>query len=127
MKTLPIIPFLLFAVTSFGATYTNVVNPIPSATLGWDAYTGQAQGFNLYYGVAPRTYTNRLFIAGQAATSVTLSNLAFNTTYYFSLTATNNGLESAFSNEVTNTTPTIPASPSGFRLTSATLILQFGP
>jgi hypothetical protein len=77
-------------------------------TVGWDAnQEANVTGYNVYYGVLSRTYTNIAFVSGIANTTCTISNLLGNVMYYLAVTATNNiGLESDYSNEVTYLTPT---------------------
>jgi hypothetical protein len=74
--------------------------PPLSATLAWDAVAPSAgvTGYYLYYGVATRSYSNRLDLG--LATSAVVTNLSAGTTYYFATTSyTATGLESEFSNE----------------------------
>jgi hypothetical protein len=78
---------------------TNAVPCTNCFTLGWDD-TNTVDGFNLYWGVASRNYTNFLFTANHSAT---VSNLVYGSTYYFAATATLGGMESDFSSE-TNAT-----------------------
>ena len=64
-------------------------------------------GYNIYYGGASGVYTN--VIDAGTSTSVTISNLVEETTYYFALTTyTAAGAASAFSGEVSYTVP-VPA------------------
>ena len=74
--------------------------------------------FIFYWGVTPRTYTNSvnadMTLQSGSTTNYTftLTNLVRGTTYYFSVTAVGPyGLESDYSNEVTNTIPKKAGSP----------------
>lgn len=71
-----------------------------SITLTWSPILDtNVAGCNLYYGVASRTYTNRVDTG--KATSATIGNLVEGATYYFAVTAYNAlGLESDYSSEV---------------------------
>ena len=67
-------------------------------TLAWDPVPSVA-GYNLYYGTASRVYPNML--AAGNTTTITVSNLAIGTAYYFAATAYDTfGIESDFSVEV---------------------------
>lgn len=76
------------------------------ATLAWDAPTTKTDGtpltgqtvYRLYYGTTPGNYTAVLNVG--SVTTYTVVNLASGS-YYFAVTACiANGLESAYSNEV---------------------------
>jgi hypothetical protein len=69
-----------------------------NVTLAWDASPDPAvTGYRVYFGIAPEQYTNSVT---PTATTVTISNLAPRTRYYFAATAFDaNGVESDFSNE----------------------------
>ena len=69
-------------------------------TLAWNASTDPVvTGYNVYYGGACRAYTNE--VNAGAATSVTISNLTPDVTYYIAATTyTAPGMESPFSSEV---------------------------
>lgn len=56
-----------------------------------------ARGYNIYYGVSTRDYTNHIDVGNVDTTLVT--NLSDNVNYYFSATAYDGTNESAFSNE----------------------------
>jgi hypothetical protein len=88
-------------------------NVQPAVAYSWTASLGiNVTGYWIYIGVGSLQYTNKIF-AGPAL-NLTVSNLAFGTTYYASATAVDNlGDESGFSNEVAYTTPSLPAPPGG--------------
>jgi hypothetical protein len=75
-------------------------------TLAWDpSPSPDAAGYNVYYGVGSRTYTNKIDVG--KATSVRISGLQPTTRYYFAATAYDiAGLESDFSPEVSYDMPT---------------------
>jgi hypothetical protein len=81
---------ILFAVTAEGQ------QPI---RLTWTAPPDpRVAGYNVYYGVASRAYTNKVLVA---RTNAAVVQLASGVKYYFAATAvTTNGIESDFSNEV---------------------------
>jgi hypothetical protein len=73
-------------------------------------------GYNLYYGGASRTYTNKIPIGN--GSSATISNLVEGGTYYFAATGYDaNGVESDFSNECMYSVPMNATGP-GFILQS---------
>jgi hypothetical protein len=77
-----------------------------TVTLAWDPSTGTdtITNYNLYYGVASATYTN--VVSAGTNTTASVSNLVEGTTYYFAATAVDtNGLESAYSTEVSTLIP----------------------
>ena len=84
-----------------------------SVSMSWDASPdASVVGYNVYYGVASRTYTN-ILVAGNS-TNIIISGLREGVTYYFAATAFDaTGTESDYSSEasytvpvVTNSTPT---------------------
>lgn len=79
-----------------------------NVTLQWDANTeSDLAGYKVYYGTAPGVYGTPIVIGTQ--TTYTVSSLPAGT-YYFAVTARNtSGMESGFSNEVTATVSTTPA------------------
>jgi hypothetical protein len=102
----------LFALAPLAALATGTV------TLAWDPSPGTnaIANYNLYYGVASATYTN--VVSAGTNTTASVSNLVEGATYYFAATAVDiNGLESAYSTEVsalipvklTNQPPTLNA------------------
>jgi hypothetical protein len=82
------------------------VPPGQSVTLAWNPSPDtNVAGYNVYYGVASRTYTN-VINAGNA-TNATVSGLVEGATYYFTAAAYNTlGLESDYSNETSYTAST---------------------
>jgi hypothetical protein len=78
---------------------------LQNVTLAWSASTDtNVMGYNVYYGVEARTYTNRMDV-GNALTG-NISNLVEGTTYFFAVTAYNVlAMESDFSDEVSYTIP----------------------
>ena len=90
-----------------------------SLTLDWDqSPDARAIGYNLYYGGASQTYTNKIQVTGVTNTTATVPNLLTGPTYYFAATTVaTNGLESSYSAEIsyasapplTNTAVTITA------------------
>jgi hypothetical protein len=75
-------------------------NTVYSLCLGWDAAADvTVTGYRVYYGVAPRTYTNTLDAGG--ALSITVNNLLDGPRYFYAATAYNVlGMESQFSKEL---------------------------
>jgi len=85
-----------------------------SVTLAWDpSVSTNVTGYNVYYGVTSRNYTNVISVG--SATSATVSDLAPNAIYYFAATAYDtDGVESDYSTETnyltsppTNYPPTV--------------------
>lgn len=79
-----------------------------TATLQWDwnppTNSEPAASFNVYWGPAPRFYTN--VISAGSRTSATISNISSIVTTYFAVTSVGfNGLESDYSAEISNDTP----------------------
>ena len=76
-----------------------------SVTLAWDPSANpEVVGYNIYYGVANRTYTNKVNVG--KVTSVTIPGLSEGTTYFFAVTAHDIlGLESDYSTEASYTVP----------------------
>jgi hypothetical protein len=102
-----------------------VSNPPPSVTVTWtasaSAATNGVAGYKLWWGTQPRAATGgyaNILDAGNVL-SAAVTNLLFATTYYYAATAyASNGLQSLWSNEATNTTPSLPAAPTSFVLLS---------
>ena len=79
---------------------------VSTATLVWDPSSGTdvITNYNIYYGVASATYT--AVVAAGTNTTVSISNLAEGTTYYFAATAVDTfGLESDYSIEASALIP----------------------
>jgi fibronectin type 3 domain-containing protein len=73
-----------------------------SITLAWDASPPPIDNYTLYVGILPITEGNLPLEAYDTTdTFYTVSGLDFGTRYYFTVTASFQGLESDFSNEVT--------------------------
>jgi hypothetical protein len=100
--TICVITFLRFSALASDPT------PFSSLTLAWDPGTEpHLAGYRLYQGGQSQVYTNVIDIGN--VTTTTIYNLAAGATYYFSVTAYDtNGLESAFSGEVSYTVPGAP-------------------
>ena len=77
----------------------------PSVTLAWNASgSGGVAGYRLYQGLVSHNYSSLTDLG--LATNVTISGLAPGRTYYFAVTDYEiDGLESAFSGEVSYTVP----------------------
>jgi hypothetical protein len=80
-------------------------------TLAWNPGTGPSiVGYNIYYGGASHTYTNKVSVG--LATSTTLSGLVEGKTYYFAATTyTALGAESPFSGELLYSIPSVVNQP----------------
>lgn len=83
--------------------------PAATVTLAWNPSPDQTvTGYHLYYGVASRSYTNKVTVANVTMASVT--GLQPGITYYFAATAFNAAnTESDYSNEVSYSIPLLPA------------------
>jgi hypothetical protein len=94
-------------VPPFPSIPTNrVVRPqTQSVHLIWNPSTDPSvTGYNVYYGVASRVYTNKLDVG--SATNATVSGLVVGSCYFFAATAYNLlGVESDYSSEVSYTVP----------------------
>jgi hypothetical protein len=75
------------------------VNPYV-ASFGWDPSPDPSvSGYRIYYGTTPGTYSSSI-LAGNATTAI-VPGLAAGVTYYFVITAYDvNGVESAYSDEI---------------------------
>jgi len=98
--------------------YTQITNPVPQVTCIWDTQSGVT--WNLYYGIASRTYTNR---TPTVTNQVLVTLPARGVKYFFAATAVQGTLQSQFSNEVTYTPTNPPASPNMH--TPLTLVVQY--
>lgn len=75
-----------------------------SVTLAWNETDPTAWGFNVYFGMAHRSYTNVVDVGDKLTAQ--LGNLVRGSTYFFTVTAYNGaGLESDYSNEIQFTPP----------------------
>ena len=83
-----------------------IVFPIRAVILEWDPNTEtNLAGYNVYYGLGSRDYTWVVRVDAPT-TAVTITNLEFNRTYFFAVTAFDtDGLESDFSDEVSTVIP----------------------
>jgi hypothetical protein len=84
-----------------------VIPPPGNVTLTWNPSTNSnVAGHNIYYGTTSGNYANEITVGN--ATSVTISNLNYGSTYYFAATAYDaEGDESGFSNETQYIVPGI--------------------
>ena len=108
---------------------TSLIASAASVTLAWDhSPDASVVGYRIYYGVASGSYTNSAAVG--YGTNATLTGLNSSVTYYFAATAYDGtGLESAFSNETSYTTPVPPVTPpsvTGFRFRVAAILRWFG-
>lgn len=99
MKTIRLLVFVLLLL--FPAALSAV-------TLAWDPSTSpDIGGYRLYYGTNSRTYNVAIDVGN--VTTNTVTTLATNVLYFFSVTAYNTvGLESDFSNEISYMIDTVP-------------------
>lgn len=105
---------LLFATSALSAQTVARTNQVPLITLSWNAVSGSTN-YNLYYGVATGTYTNK--IATGTLTSTPVANLTRGVTYFFAVTdVEGHGLESLYSTEVTYTVPNFLPPPSALNI-----------
>jgi len=134
MRILLAVLALLCCVPSFSQPSPE---PTLDVTLSWTAPTQNTAGgpltdlvgYRIYYGTSPGQYDNVVSIMDSGATQyiVTGAQLEESTTYYFVATAVNAaGLESAYSNEASATTPDIPDIPDNPSDLSVTITLNFG-
>lgn len=79
---------------------------VPNLRVAWDANNTEPDlaGYHVYWGPQSRTYTNRVTVG--KVTTAEVPVLAPGATYYLAVTAFNtSGVESFFSNELTNRVP----------------------
>jgi fibronectin type 3 domain-containing protein len=106
--TLTIVMLFGFAAKAQLVTRTNIN---PAVTLAWDASPStNVAGYKMYQGYAGRTYTNVTTLSTNLV--YTATNVLRGATYFWTVTAFDlQGLESDYSNEVTNTVKTQPVAP----------------
>ncbi len=97
---------LLFAVLFVGLFASAAL--AGSVTLAWDPVNDPAvTGYKIHYGTASKAYT--VHVDAKNVTTYTIASLTTGQTYFFAATAyAANGIESAYSNEVSYTVP-VPA------------------
>lgn len=106
--------FSLLLQSARGGVATNsqgfyvITNPAPTVTLAWNKSTdATVVGYNLFYGVASRSYTNLINVG--TATNIQVVLPARGITFFFAVTAyTPTGLESDYSSEVNYTPKALP-------------------
>jgi hypothetical protein len=96
---------MLFALLNLSL---NLILPRPAraaqVTLTWDAVSDSSlRGYKIYYGTASKNYTTSIDVKN--VTSYTITGLGDGTTYYFAVTAYSSTAQSAFSGEVSYSTP----------------------
>lgn len=113
MKKLFLVALVLIGLgtTAVSAQTVGRTNSTPSVTLAWNPVADPSvSGYNLYYGVTSGVYTN--VVNAGTNLSVTLTPLARGATYVFAATSyATNGLESAYSTEVSYTVARLPGTP----------------
>ncbi len=88
-----------------------ITNPVPPVNVAWSYASGFSGSFNLYYGGASAKYTNRLTGITTTSFGIVFPQVR-PAIYYVAVTAADtNGLESAFSNEITVSVVNPPNSP----------------
>lgn len=88
-------------------TITSVTAGNRHVELSWDMVTG-ATGYRIYSSTTEGDYSNLEQSVTEAVYSYDVTGLANGTTYYFAITATNDGGESEYSDQV-SATPQVPA------------------
>jgi len=111
MKTISCLFVFLCLVATSAMAQSQITNPPAAASLVWTlSASPSATNYNVYYGVASRTYTNEVSLGN--TTNAVIIPLVRGVTYYFAVTATGlsgtNTLESSFSNEVSYTPTNAP-------------------
>lgn len=89
-----------------------ISNPAPTVTVSWSSITNDANlsGYNIYWGTASGQYST--MVHAGATNLATVAFPALGRTYFIAATTQDsNGLESAFSNEISVTFPAGPQSP----------------
>lgn len=100
--------FVLMDKASAAHFFTVTAYPLPTEMVGlaWNPNPDpNVSGYNIYYGVASRSYTNK--VDASSVTNTWISKLIRGVTYFFTATAYNTlGIESEYCNEVAYTMPT---------------------
>lgn len=86
-------------------------------TLTWSPVTGST-GYKLFMRTASGAYGAELMTVSGTVYSQEVTGLTNGTTYYFVVKATNAGVDSAASNEVSATPSTVPSAPTGVTATA---------
>lgn len=94
-------PFLFLVLAALlagdpGITITRRVGAAPIVTLAWDANTDNTIGYKVHYGTATRNYTTHVDVGNVTTTNFTLPP----GTYFFAVSAYNQGGDSGYSAEV---------------------------
>ncbi|MGH7973039.1 MAG: Ig-like domain-containing protein, partial [Limisphaerales bacterium] len=94
---------LLLNAAFFIAVTSAFAQSTSSVTLAWDSSSSSSvTGYGIYYGGATKTYTNHVDV-GNATTAI-ITGLRAGTTYYFAAVAyASDGIQSAFSSEISYT------------------------
>jgi fibronectin type 3 domain-containing protein len=90
------------APTNLTANAVGPNNSSPSVALSWSASSG-ATSYNVYRSLDGNGETSPALATGITTTSFTDTTVSFGTTYFYKVTAVENGLESAQSNEASAT------------------------
>ena len=99
VHSLPSWTAILVAAFFFTFGYSPRAAYSAQVSLAWQASSGDVAGYNVYQGTSSRDYDESMDVGNW--TSVTISGLEDNETYYFAVTAYNSdGDESGYSNEV---------------------------
>lgn len=100
---------IAFTCTSFShAAESFSVPQTDEVKLAWDANDQTPTGYRIYQRLEGQSYDGAQPVWEGAATSCTVYNLAYETTYYFVVRAYSGDTESGDSNEVTYTTGAMP-------------------
>lgn len=79
-------------------------------TLSWDK-VDNAESYTVYYGTESGKYTNFVTVTSDVYSNYTIPNLTNGVTYYIVATASVNGVESGYSNEVSATPSAVALNP----------------
>jgi len=118
-----ILVILALSASAQAAIFLTPSNPPPTVKLQWDPSSStNVAGYNIYYGVSPRAYTNRTSVGNITNATITLP--ARGPLFYFTATAfTAAGLESDYCNEVSYAAPSI-APPGTLRTNAVQLAMS---